>query len=124
MPGLLRLQRRRRVERACARAVAAHRHHPAPPARQTRQNPRRRIKLSYAKIAEFQRRGAVHFHAIFRLDGLDPVHPERTVPPHPALTADLLADLIRQVTAAAAWFATVPHPIKPNGWDITWGAPG
>jgi len=20
------------------------------------------------------------------------------------------------------WFATVPHPVKPNGWDITWGA--
>ncbi len=80
-----------------------------------------RIKLSYAKIAEFQRRGAVHFHAIFRIDGLDPVHPERTVPPHPAITADLLADLIRQVTAAA-WFATVSHPAKPNGWDISWGA--
>lgn len=80
-----------------------------------------RVKLSYAKIAEFQRRGAVHFHAIFRIDGLDPVHPERTVPPHPAITANLLADLIRQVSAAA-WFATVPHPAKPNGWDITWGA--
>jgi hypothetical protein len=20
------------------------------------------------------------------------------------------------------WFATVPHPAKPKGWDITWGA--
>jgi hypothetical protein len=80
-----------------------------------------RVKLSYAKVAEFQRRGLIHFHAIFRLDGIDPVHPERTVPPHPAITADLLADLICQV-AAGAWFATVPHPMKPNGWDITWGA--
>jgi len=79
-----------------------------------------RVKLSYAKVAEFQRRGLIHFHAIFRLDGIDPVHPERTVPPHPAITAELLADLIRQV-AAKAWFATVPHPMKPNGWDITWG---
>jgi hypothetical protein len=79
-----------------------------------------RVKLSYAKVAEFQRRGLIHFHAIFRLDGLDPVHPERTVPPHPAITAELLADLIRQV-ADKAWFATVPHPMKPNGWDITWG---
>jgi hypothetical protein len=43
------------------------------------------------------------------------------VPPHATITADVLADLIRQVTASA-WFATVPHPAKPNGWDITWGA--
>jgi replication initiator protein RepSA len=79
-----------------------------------------RVKLSYAKVAEFQRRGLIHFHAIFRLDGVDPVQPERTVPPHPGITAELLADLIRQV-AARAWFATVSHPMKPNGWDITWG---
>ncbi len=39
------------------------------------------VKLSYAKVAEFQRRGLIHFHAIFRLDGLDPNHPERTVRP-------------------------------------------
>ena len=80
-----------------------------------------RLRLSYVKIAEFQRRGLIHFHAIFRLDGVDPVHPERTIPPHPAFTAELLTDLIGQV-AASAWFATVPHPAKPNGWDITWGA--
>jgi hypothetical protein len=79
-----------------------------------------RVKLSYAKVAEFQRRGLIHFHAIFRLDGLDPVHPERTIPPHPGLTAELLADLIQQV-ASKAWFATVPHPMKLTGWDITWG---
>jgi hypothetical protein len=80
-----------------------------------------RVKLSYAKVAEFQRRGLIHFHAIFRLDGVDPVHPERTVPPHPALTAEVLADVIRQA-ARATWFATVSHPARPKGWDITWGA--
>jgi len=79
-----------------------------------------RVKLSYAKVAEFQRRGLIHFHAIFRLDGIDPIHPERTVPPHPGITAELLADLIRHV-ASKAWFATVSHPMKPTGWDITWG---
>jgi hypothetical protein len=80
-----------------------------------------RVRLSYAKVAEFQRRGLIHFHAIFRLDGADPHHPERTIPPHPALTPEALADLIGQVTAAV-WFATVPHPAKPTGWDIRWGA--
>jgi hypothetical protein len=79
-----------------------------------------RVRLSYAKVAEFQRRGSIHFHAIFRLDGIDPHHPERTIPPHPALTPQVLADLIRQV-ASTAWFATVEHPAKPNGWDIRWG---
>jgi hypothetical protein len=80
-----------------------------------------RVRLSYAKVAEFQRRGLIHFHAIFRLDGHDPAHPERTIPPHPALTAEVLADAISQV-ASVTWFATVPHPDKPKGWDITWGA--
>jgi hypothetical protein len=80
-----------------------------------------RVKLSYAKVAEFQRRGLIHFHAIFRLDGFDPTHPERVIPPHPLFTADVLADIIRQA-AAVTWFATVPHPVKPKGWDITWGA--
>jgi hypothetical protein len=79
-----------------------------------------RVKLSYAKVAEFQRRGLIHFHAIFRLDGHDPIHPERSVPPHPAFTAEVLADVIRQV-ASATWFATVAHPAKAKGWDITWG---
>jgi hypothetical protein len=79
-----------------------------------------RVKLSYAKVGEFQRRGLIHFHAIFRLDGLDPIHPERTVPPHPAFTADVLADAIRQA-ASITWFVTVPHPARPKGWDITWG---
>jgi hypothetical protein len=79
------------------------------------------VRLSYAKVAEFQRRGLIHFHAIFRLDGLDTGHPERVVPPQPLLTADVLANLIRQV-ASSAWFATVPHPARPRGWDITWGA--
>lgn len=80
-----------------------------------------RVRLSYAKVAEFQRRGLIHFHAIFRLDGDDPAHPERTIQPHPAITADVLAGLIRQV-AAAAWFATIAHPARPGGWDIRWGA--
>jgi hypothetical protein len=78
------------------------------------------VKLSYAKVAEFQRRGLIHFHAVFRLDGHDPAHPDRTVPPHPAFTAEVLAEVIRQV-ASTTWFATVAHPAKSRGWDITWG---
>jgi hypothetical protein len=82
---------------------------------------RSRVRLSYAKVAEFQRRGLIRFHAIFRLDGIDPARPERTPEPHPAITADVLAGLIRHF-ASTAWFATISHPARPRGWDITWGA--
>jgi hypothetical protein len=78
-----------------------------------------RVKLSYAKVAEFQARGVIHFHALFRLDGYDPAQPDALLPPPHLTTADL-ADAIRH-TAAATWFATVAHPAKPAGWDINWG---
>jgi hypothetical protein len=77
-----------------------------------------RVKLSYAKVAEFQRRGLIHFHAIFRLDGLDPVHPERP-PAHPAFTAEVLAEVISRSRARLG--SPPSHPAKPRGWDITWG---
>ena len=80
-----------------------------------------RVRLSYAKVAEFQHRGLIHFHAIFRLDGHDPVHPERIVPPPLIFDASVLADVIRQA-ASATRFATVGHPAQPRGWDIAWGA--
>ncbi|MBR8642884.1 replication initiation protein [Streptomyces tuirus] len=54
-------------------------------------------RLSFAKVAEYQKRGAVHFHAVIRLDG-----PEGgdTAPPSWA-TAELLTDAIRAATTAA-----------------------
>jgi len=80
-----------------------------------------RIRVSFVKVAEFQRRGLIHFHAIFRLDGQDPLHPENAVAPPPAFNADVLADVIRQA-ASVTRFASVGHPIKPTGWGIAWGA--
>jgi hypothetical protein len=54
-------------------------------------------RISFAKVAEYQKRGAVHFHAVIRLDG-----PEGGDTPPPAwATADLLADAIRAAAAAA-----------------------
>jgi hypothetical protein len=74
-----------------------------------------KLQLPYAKVAEFQARGLVHFHAIFRLDTTTP---DGHLTP-PALTADDLADAIN--AAAGTWFATVNHPARPKGWDIAWG---
>ncbi|WP_439811667.1 replication initiator [Streptomyces sp. P9-2] len=54
-------------------------------------------RVSFAKVAEYQKRGAVHFHAVIRLDG-----PEggETAPPIWA-TAELLTDAIRAAATAA-----------------------
>ena len=50
------------------------------------------LRISYAKVAEYQRRGVVHFHAIIRLDG--PAGPSVT-PPNWA-TIDSLSAAISQ----------------------------
>ncbi|MEV3910913.1 replication initiator [Streptomyces canus] len=47
-------------------------------------------RVSFAKVAEYQKRGAVHFHAVIRIDG-----PEGGSTPPPAwATAELLTDAI------------------------------
>ncbi|MGQ4471950.1 replication initiator [Streptomyces violaceoruber] len=54
-------------------------------------------RVSFAKVAEYQKRGAVHFHAVIRIDG-----PEGGESPPPSwATAELLTDAI-QVAAGAA----------------------
>ncbi|MET9888863.1 replication initiator [Streptomyces sp. NPDC006465] len=54
-------------------------------------------RVSFAKVAEFQKRGAVHFHAVIRIDGPDG---GSTEPPSWA-TTELLADAIASATARA-----------------------
>ncbi|MEU9339087.1 replication initiator [Streptomyces sp. NPDC048290] len=52
---------------------------------------REHARVSFAKVAEYQKRGAVHFHAVIRLDG-----PQGGDTPPPSwATADLLTDAIR-----------------------------
>jgi hypothetical protein len=74
-----------------------------------------RARLSYAKVAEYQRRGLVHFHAAVRLDGPDgPADPAPT-----GATHELLRDA---VTAAAR---TVQLEVtRPDGRTLvlSWGA--
>ncbi|WP_030901576.1 replication initiator, partial [Streptomyces sp. NRRL S-474] len=64
---------------------------------------REHARVSFAKVAEYQKRGAVHFHAVIRIDG-----PEGGDTPPPAwATAELLTDAIR----AAATAARVDGPV-------------
>ncbi|MEU2775166.1 replication initiator, partial [Streptomyces sp. NPDC007162] len=54
-------------------------------------------RVSFAKVAEYQKRGAVHFHAVIRLDGPEGGDAE---PPTWA-TAELLTEAIRSAATAA-----------------------
>jgi hypothetical protein len=59
------------------------------------------VRVRYVKVAEYQARGVVHFHAIIRLDCAPvPGRDDAYSPPPPAFTADLLCDAIRQAAAA------------------------
>ncbi|MFD6692092.1 replication initiator [Micromonospora aurantiaca (nom. illeg.)] len=78
------------------------------------------VRLSPGKVAELQARGAVHFHAIARLDGVDPTDPQAIVPPPAEFTVDDLVDALRHAARQIA-FHTPPHPDRPEGWPIAWG---
>ncbi|MEU2736633.1 replication initiator protein RepSA [Streptomyces sp. NPDC007095] len=64
----------------------------------TQKDAREQSRLSFGKVAEYQKRGAVHFHAVIRFDGPD--GPD-TPSPHWA-TLDLLTDAIRAAAARVA----------------------
>jgi hypothetical protein len=62
---------------------------------------RRLVRISYAKVAEFQRRGAIHFHAVIRLDAATACRcPDCLLPPPEPLDADLLEDALKQAVPA------------------------
>jgi hypothetical protein len=58
---------------------------------------RMRVRVAYAKVAEFQARGLVHFHAIMRLDGAK----DRATAPGVAVSPDELCDAIREAAGRA-----------------------
>jgi hypothetical protein len=58
---------------------------------------RRLVRISYAKVAEFQRRGAIHFHAVIRLDAATDCRCSACMASPPApFTAALLEEALRQ----------------------------
>src|SRR3954453_9637154 len=67
-----------------------------------------RVRVSYVKVAEYQARGALHFHLVVRLDAAQPKDRAQLVEPPPAeFTPELLADAIR--AAAAHTAAPIPR---------------
>ena len=75
------------------------------------------VRLSFAKVAEFQRRGVVHLHALLRLDGVDPADRDRIIPPAGVVLGDLV-EAVQRVAATA--FTTDGHERRPAGWRIGW----
>jgi hypothetical protein len=74
------------------------------------------VRVRYVKVAEYQARGVVHFHAVIRLDAPG----EDYQPPPPGIDAAALCDAIRQ--AAAAIRLTAPAGAGP-AIALTFGAP-
>jgi hypothetical protein len=62
---------------------------------------RRLVRISYAKVAEFQKRGAIHFHAVIRLDAATDCRCAGCLAPPPdRFTAALLEKALREAVAA------------------------
>ncbi|MFE0947493.1 replication initiator protein RepSA [Streptomyces mutabilis] len=77
-----------------------------------------RLRVSYGKVAEFQKRGALHFHAVIRLDGPDG---PGTTPPAWA-TVDLLSDAIRAAAAHSYTSVSVPAAENQPARTFRWGS--
>ncbi|MEV6822291.1 replication initiator [Nocardiopsis dassonvillei] len=75
----------------------------------------RTVRVSYAKVAEFQARGLVHFHAVIRLDTK---RPDGIVEPPPAwASVELLTAAIRSAAAAVV----VPVETATGSRFLSWG---
>jgi Replication initiator protein, pSAM2 len=66
-----------------------------------------RCRVSFVKVAEFQRRGVVHFHALVRLDGPG----EDYQPPQISVDAAGLAEVIRDAAAHVRLTVEMPDDV-------------
>jgi hypothetical protein len=81
---------------------------------------RRLVRVSYAKVAAFQRRGAIHFHAVIRLDAATACRcPDCVLPPPEPFDAELLEEAIKAAVPAVR----VPCPPVDGGPEryARWG---
>jgi hypothetical protein len=64
---------------------------------------RRLVRISFAKVAEYQKRGAVHFHAVIRLDARTACAcPACVLPPPEEFSAALLEEAVKDAAATVA----------------------
>jgi hypothetical protein len=76
------------------------------------------VRVSYIKVAEYQRRGLVHLHAVIRLDRAMPAYRAHEVKPPPVrFTVELLEDAIRATAAEVR----APLADELGGGTVHWG---
>jgi hypothetical protein len=73
----------------------------------------RKLRLSYVKVVEFQKRGSVHLHALVRADTRDDEHGEAPIGINADVVATALQMAVRKVTA--------PLPVSQGARRIAWG---
>jgi hypothetical protein len=87
-----------------------------------------RLRVSYGKVAEYQRRGVVHFHALIRLDvrpNTDPKRgpvedPDAILAPPAEISAHDLAELVAGAIQSTR-FDTIGYADTGHTWPIHWG---
>ena len=85
---------------------------------QTQKRLRERVRISYVKVAEYQRRGLVHLHAVIRLDRAMPAYRATEIHPPPApFGVELLEDAIRATVREVA----APLPDRLDAGAVRWG---
>ena len=89
-----------------------------------------RVRLSFGKVAEFQRRGIAHFHVLVRFDGIDPDDREAVIAPPEWANVFELTALLRAAVEATSFHTPVLHienhlrevlVDRPDGWPMSWG---
>jgi hypothetical protein len=85
----------------------------------TQRRLRELVRVAYVKVAEYQRRGLVHLHAVIRLDRAMPKYrAEELRPPDGRFTVELLERAIRETVEAVS----APRPDELGGGRVQWGS--
>jgi hypothetical protein len=84
---------------------------------------RRRVRVSYVKVAEYQRRGSLHLHCVIRLDRAQPRETaDRVESPEAECSCELLGEAVRaavgRVSVSSPAAADVP---AAAGREVRWG---
>jgi hypothetical protein len=76
------------------------------------------VRVAYVKVAEYQRRGLLHLHAVIRLDRAMPDYrADELRPPDQRFTTGLLEDAVRTTVAEVS----APVPDELGGGRVQWG---
>src|SRR5205085_559232 len=84
----------------------------------TQKRLRRLVRVSYIKVAEYQRRGLVHLHVVMRLDRAMPTYRAHEVKPPPA---GFDVELLEHAVRAAVDAVRAPLPEALGLGFVRWG---